>query len=108
MHAKKMKLPTFQRALQIKEIADCGIKVVVSGGKYGDMALHYLNKYGIMAVRLQSKFDVRRLCRTVGATPLPKLCTPSKEELGFCDQVYISEIGDTPVVIFKQGTYLAS
>ncbi|CAL1270899.1 unnamed protein product [Larinioides sclopetarius] len=87
---------------QIKEIADCGIKVVVSGGKYGDMALHYLNKYGIMAVRLQSKFDVRRVCRTVGATPLPKLCTPSKEEVGFCDQVYVSEIGDTSVVIFKQ------
>ncbi|GIY23460.1 t-complex protein 1 subunit theta [Caerostris darwini] len=87
---------------QIKEIADAGIRVIVSGGKYGDMALHYLNKYKIMAVRLQSKFDVRRLCKTVGATPLPKVCTPSKEECGFCDQVYVSEIGDTHVVIFKQ------
>ncbi|GFQ93093.1 t-complex protein 1 subunit theta [Trichonephila clavata] len=87
---------------QVKDIADTGVKVVVAGGKFGDMALHYLNKYGIMAVRLQSKFDVRRLCRTVGATPLPKLCTPSKEDIGFCDQVYVSEIGDTHVVIFKQ------
>ena len=37
---------------QIKAIADSGAKVVVSGGKIGDMALHFLNKYGVMAVRL--------------------------------------------------------
>lgn len=45
----------------------------MSGGKFGDMGIHYLNKYGIMAVRLQSKFDVRRLCKTVNAVPLPKM-----------------------------------
>jgi len=44
---------------QIKAIADSGATVVVSGGKIGDLALHYLNKYGIMAVRLVSKWDVR-------------------------------------------------
>lgn len=44
---------------QIKGIADSGAKVVVSGGKIGDLALHYLNKYGLMAVRLSSKWDVR-------------------------------------------------
>ena len=32
---------------QIKSIADSGAKVVVSGGKIGDMALHFLNKYGL-------------------------------------------------------------
>lgn len=58
---------------QIKAIADAGVNVVVSGGKFGDMGIHYLNKYGIMAVRLQSKFDVRRLCKTVNAVPLPKM-----------------------------------
>ncbi|KAG8190220.1 hypothetical protein JTE90_011941 [Oedothorax gibbosus] len=87
---------------QIKDIADAGVKVIVSGGKFGDMAIHYLNKFGIMAVRLQSKFDVRRLCKTVGAVPIPKMTAPAKEELGFCDQVYVSEIGDTAVVVFKQ------
>lgn len=58
---------------QVKAIADAGVNVVVSGGKFGDMGIHYLNKYGIMAVRLQSKFDVRRLCKTVNAVPLPKM-----------------------------------
>jgi len=86
---------------QIKEIVDSGAKVVVSGGKIGDLALHYLNKYGLMAVRLTSKWDVRRLCRAVNATPLPKLTPPTAEELGYADLVRVDELGDTSVVIFK-------
>jgi len=89
---------------QIKAFADAGIKVVVSGGKFGDMALHFCNKYNLMAVRLQSKFDVRRVAKSVGATVVPRIEVPKSEELGFCDRVYIDEIGDTPVVIFKQDT----
>lgn len=58
---------------QIKAIADSGAEVVVSGGKFGDMALHYINKYNLMAVRIPSKFDIRRLCKTVGATAFSKL-----------------------------------
>jgi T-complex protein 1 subunit theta len=86
---------------QIKDIVDSGAKVVVSGGKIGDLALHYLNKYGLMAVRLTSKWDVRRLCRAVNATPLPKLTPPTAEELGYADLVRVDELGDTSVVIFK-------
>ena len=86
---------------QIKGIVDSGAKVVVSGGKIGDLAPHYLNKYGLMAVRLTSKWDVRRLCRAVNATPLPKLTAPTSEELGYADLVRVDELGDTSVVIFK-------
>ncbi|XP_040581601.1 T-complex protein 1 subunit theta [Lepeophtheirus salmonis] len=86
---------------QIKAIKDAGIDVIVSGGKIGDLAMHYINKYDIMAIRLTSKWDVRRLCRTVGATPLPKMTAPTKEEMGFADKVYVDELGDTSVVIFK-------
>ncbi|XP_003705377.1 chaperonin containing TCP1 subunit 8 [Megachile rotundata] len=85
---------------QIKAIADSGATVIVSGGKFGDMALHYMNKYNLMAVRIPSKFDIRRLCKTVGATALPRLIPPSKEELGYADSVYIDEVGDTIVVKF--------
>ncbi|CAL7952233.1 unnamed protein product [Xylocopa violacea] len=85
---------------QIKAIAESGANVIVSGGKFGDMALHYMNKYNLMAVRIPSKFDVRRLCKTVGATALPKLTPPTKEELGYADSVYIDEVGDTIVVKF--------
>ncbi|XP_018327478.2 T-complex protein 1 subunit theta [Agrilus planipennis] len=86
---------------QIKDIADTGAKVIVSGGKFGDMALHYVNKYGMMAVRLNSKFDLRRLSKAVNGTVLPKLSPPTAEELGFCDVVAVEEMGDTPLVVFK-------
>ena len=90
-----------QLEAQIKAIADTGVKVVVSGGKIGDLALHYLNKYKLMAVRLTSKWDVRRLCKAVNATPLPKMTPPTQEELGLIDRAYVDELGDTSVVIFR-------
>lgn len=36
---------------QVKAIADAGCSVVVTGGKVGEMALHFLNKYNFMVVR---------------------------------------------------------
>jgi T-complex protein 1 subunit theta len=87
---------------QIKSISDSGCTVLVAGGKIGDMALHYLNKYKIMGVRLQSKFDLRRIGKFVGATVLPKLTAPTGEEMGRCDHVYVDEVGDTSVVVFRQ------
>jgi T-complex protein 1 subunit theta len=87
---------------QVKSLHEAGINVVVSGGKFGDLYSHFLNKYNIMAVRLTSKFDIRRLSKLIGATALPKIQPPSKEELGHCDRVYLDEVGETEVVVFKQ------
>ena len=88
---------------QIKAIADSGANVVVAGGKFGDMALHYINKYDMMAVRLMSKWDVRRLARATGSTALPRMTAPTAEEMGMADSVYVDELGDTEVVVFKVG-----
>uniref|UniRef100_A0A8C9U0Z4 T-complex protein 1 subunit theta n=1 Tax=Scleropages formosus TaxID=113540 RepID=A0A8C9U0Z4_SCLFO len=87
---------------QVKAIAEAGASVVVTGGKVADMALHYANKYQLMVVRLNSKWDLRRLCKTVGAVALPRLMAPTPEEMGRCDSVYLTEVGDTQVVVFKQ------
>lgn len=87
---------------QVKAVAEAGCSVVVAGGKVGELALHFLNKYNIMVVRLLSKFELRRLCRTVGATALPKMVPPSPEERGYCDVVEVQEIGDTNVVVFRR------
>lgn len=86
---------------QIKAIADTGAKVIVAGAKFGDMALHFMNKYGLMAVRLNSKFDLRRLSKAVNGTVLPRLTAPTPEELGYCDNVFVDELGDTAVTIFR-------
>ncbi|XP_064413210.1 T-complex protein 1 subunit theta isoform X2 [Latimeria chalumnae] len=87
--------------IQVKSIADTGANLIVTGGKVADMALHYANKYQLMVVRLNSKWDLRRLCKTVGAVALPRLTPPAPEELGHCDSVRLSEVGDTQVVVFK-------
>ena len=86
----------------VKEIAESGANVVVSGGNIADMALHYLEKYKIMVIKIQSKFQLRRLCKATGATPLVRLGKPTPEECGSCDLISQEEIGSTIVTIFKQ------
>jgi T-complex protein 1 subunit theta len=88
---------------QLDMIASTGVTVVVSGGKFGDLYLHHLNARGIMAVRLMSKFDLRRLCRSVGATPMTGIMQPQTENIGHCDEVVVEEMGDTEVVAFRHG-----
>jgi len=87
---------------QVKALADAGVSVVVAGGKFGDLYLHFLNKHGIMGVRIMSKFDLRRLCRSLGAQAQARICVPSAQGLGQCDKVHVEEIGDTQVVIFEK------
>ena len=86
----------------LKGIADAGVKVVVTGNGVGELALHYLNRFGIMVVKVLSKFDLRRLCRVTGATALARVGAPMAEEMGFCDIVESVEIGGDRVTVFRQ------
>jgi len=86
----------------IHQIADSGCKVVVSGGAIGEMAMHFIERYKLMVLKIQSKFDLRRICKAVGATPLVRLGAPTPEEMGYCDVVTVEEIGSTKVTIFRQ------
>jgi len=88
----------------IASIAEQGVNVIVTGGKVADMALHFCNKYKIMVLRLMSKWDLRRLCKTVGAVCLPKMGTPTKEDLGYCQKVHLDVVGEQQVVVFERGT----
>lgn len=56
----------------IKALADAGVKVVVAGSAVGDLAMHFLNRYNMLVVKILSKFDLRRLCRVAGATALTR------------------------------------
>lgn len=86
----------------IKEIADTGVRVIIAGAGVGELALHYLNVAGILVFRVPSKFDLRRVCRVVGATPLPRLGAPLPDEMGLVDVVETIEIGGDRVTVFKQ------
>jgi len=86
----------------VKEIYDSGIRVVVAGAGIGELALHYLNRFNILVLKVPSKFDLRRICRVCGATPLPRLGAPMPEECGVIDIVESIEIGGDRVTVFKQ------
>lgn len=86
----------------IKELADAGVKVVVSGSSIGELALHFLNRYNMLVVKVLSKFDLRRLCRVTGATPLSRFGVPTAEEMGYCDIVESVEIGSDRCTVFRQ------
>lgn len=86
----------------IKQIAESGVNVIVSGGAIGEMALHFFERYGMMVIKCLSKFELRRICDAVKATPLVRIGKPTPEEIGHCDSIAVEEIGSTRVIIFKQ------
>jgi T-complex protein 1 subunit theta len=85
----------------IKGIKDVGVDVVVSGGSISEIALHYLNKYRIMAMKITSKFELQRVCRTVGATAIIRQGPPLPEECGYVESIKVEEISSMKVVILK-------
>ncbi|KAF7087552.1 hypothetical protein CFC21_090732 [Triticum aestivum] len=85
----------------IKSVADSGAKVIVSGAAVGDMALHFCERYKLMVLKVSSKFELRRLCRTTGAVALLKLSWPNAGELGYADSVSVEEIGGAPVTVVQ-------
>ncbi|KFH48901.1 T-complex protein 1 subunit theta-like protein [Hapsidospora chrysogenum ATCC 11550] len=86
----------------IKELYDSGLRVVIVGERVGDLAMHYLNRFGILCIRILSKFELRRVCRVVGATPLARLGAPMPDEMGSIDVVETLEIGGDRVTVFRQ------
>lgn len=86
----------------IKELYDSGLRVVVAGATVGELALHYLNRFGILVIKVLSKFELRRLCRVVGASPLARLGAPMPDEMGSVDVVETTEIGGDRVTVFRQ------
>jgi len=45
-----------------------------------------------MAIKIMSKWELKRIARAVGATPIIKLETPKAEEIGYADEVHFKEI----------------
>ena len=57
-----------------------------------------------MAIRILSKFELRRITKAVGATPLVRLGPPTAEEWGEADEINVEEIGSQRVIVIKRET----
>jgi len=86
----------------IRGIAESGVKMVVAGGSISEMAMHFLERYKICAIKIMSKFDLRRICRALGARALVRLGPPSPEEMGFCDKISVEEVAGRKITVFHQ------
>ncbi|KAK2966363.1 hypothetical protein RJ640_021507 [Escallonia rubra] len=85
----------------IKAVAESGAKVVVSGAAVGEMALHFCERYKLMVIKISSKFELRRFCRTTGAVGLLKLGQPNPDDLGYVDSISVEEIGGARVTVVR-------
>jgi T-complex protein 1 subunit theta len=79
-----------------------GISVVVTGGSINDMAQHFLAKFDMMAIKVSSKFELRRLCRAIRARPLVALGAVRQEDAGFASRVRVEIVGMTKICVFEQ------
>ncbi|KAJ6877324.1 T-complex protein 1 subunit theta-like [Populus alba x Populus x berolinensis] len=85
----------------IKAVAETGAKVIVSGAAVGEMALHFCERYKLMVLKISSKFELRRFCRTTGAVAILKLSPPNPDDLGCVDSISVEEIGGARVTIVR-------
>jgi T-complex protein 1 subunit theta len=56
----------------------------------------------LIALKIPSKWELRRLCGAVNATALVRLGPPTAEEAGFVDLVEVREVGGRKVTVFEQ------
>lgn len=90
--------------LIIKELSDAGVTVAVFGSKISEIATHFLERYKIMICKINSKFELRRVCQATGATAMVRVGRPTPEEMGACDLVEQKELGQTPIVTFQNNS----
>lgn len=85
----------------VKELAAAGIGCVITGGGIQDLALHYLNLYDIMTVKVVSKFELKRIADAIAATLMVRLGCPLPEELGYAESVRVEEVSSQKITIVK-------
>ncbi len=86
----------------IQGLAEAGVNVVIGSGSISELALHFFEKYKIFVLKLMSKWELKRIAKSVGAVAVVKLSTPTPEELGYADEVAVREISSTRVTIFRR------
>lgn len=86
----------------VASISAAGVKGVVCNGSVSEMALHFLDKYGLMVLKIMSKFELRRICGALGATAVMKLGPCSPEEMGEVSLLEVIEVAGRKITMLTQ------
>lgn len=86
----------------VASIAAAGVKAVICNGSCSEMAIHFLNRYNIMIIKIMSKFELRRICGALGATAVLKLGACSPEEMGEVSKLEVVEIASRKIINLTQ------
>lgn len=88
---------------KIKALADSGVQFVFTGGSIGELAQHFLEKHNVGAIKILSKFELRRVAKCVAAKAQLSLGAVPKDEQGYVESIHVEEIGSNKVCIVDQG-----
>lgn len=83
-------------------MAEAGINVVVGSGSISEVALHFFEKYKMLVLKIMSKFELKRIAKSCGASAIVKLGTPTPEEIGRANEVAVREISSTKCTVFRR------
>lgn len=84
----------------VKSIAEAGINCVIVGASISEIMKHYLEKYKIMIVRIMSKWELRRLAKSLKAKIITRLGPPTEDEAGECNKIQVEEVGSQKIIKF--------
>jgi len=84
----------------VEQVTKTGANVVLCQKGVDDVAIHYLTKKGVYAVRRVSESDMKKIAKATGAKIVNNLKGLSTEDLGFAGTVEERKVGD------EQFTYI--
>jgi len=86
----------------VDKIKASGANVVFCQKGIDDVAQHFLNKYGIYAIRRVSQSDMNKLARATNGNIVSNLNDLSKEDLGSAGIVHEDKVGDEEMTYVEE------
>ena len=61
----------------VQSIAEAGVNVVICQSNISELAVHFMEKYKILTLKIMSKFELKRIAKSIGASLMVKLGAPT-------------------------------
>lgn len=55
-----------------------------------------------MLVKIQSKFELKRICKALKMIPKARFDPPTEEDYGYADDIHAEEIGSQKVTVIRK------